>query len=535
MDRATVRKIWIACEYATEAENTAMKRGTDEYYQEVARKFEHVLERTQPEYGVWQRPHVLRSNNPLVKGISMYKTQAMQNWNILYDAIADFSAQARRYKADKSAKNKAEVDRARTTLARAVSSQVVSAAVLAIMTAVGKGLLHKPEPYQDDKGEVTAESVSYQLGKDAISSLAGMMVGGSELFELITGIAEGKQPYDIEASQISMVNDLYQAIYKMGSAVTAIGNSNLSTEQKQEKGKKAVETFLQSVGAIYGVPVRNLENVAKSVYQYTTDIISGKTFQEMMTGDVSMTAGARHMGEALANGDTETYTRLYNRLLQQGKSTSQINSALKSWLKSNDQRIRQAAEAIDSGDLNTYNRLINEMVDDGYGMANVVTSIEAVRKDMVKGETEEVATEYTPMTYDDIIAAQNNEQTDEYTYSQLNQLLENGNTQAARKLQSELFKSKGTTKVKSALTSYWKPKYREAYQSRNRAELNRIVRLLKTMGYSDATINKWKEVDSTTSNSKKKTGFGSSSFGSTFGKSSKKKSSKSPSKFGRSF
>ena len=526
-DNMTVRRLWIASEYAVEEEQPNLKRGSEEYNQAVADKFEKVVERTQPEYGTMQRTHISRSNNQLVKGLTMYKTQAMQNYNIVYDSVADYAAQAKRYKADPSAENKEELDRAKTKMARALSSQIISAAALAVMTALGKALLHKPEPYQDDKGEITAESLTYQLSKDAISSMAGMMVGGSELFDLITGIAEGKQPYDIEASQVSMVNDLYQAVYKLGSAATSIGNSNLSKEQKLEKAGKAVDTFAQSVGAIFGLPVKNIENIYNSAKKYADDIISGRGLEGLTAGDVTTAKAAKYMGEALQKGDTETYTRLYNRLLKQGKTQSQINSALKSWMKTNDPRIQQAADAIDSGDLDTYNRLINDMVKDGYGMAAVVTTIESVRKandssEELGGRSEEL-NNVQPMTYEQIMAAQENDEAAAYTYAQLNNLLDQNNITAAKKIQSQLFKSKGTTAVKSALTSYWKPKYREAYQSRNRAELNRITKLMKAMGYSDASLKKWKEADTTTTTSSKKTGWGSSSFGS----SSKKKSSKS--------
>lgn len=528
MDRATVRMLWGASEYAVEAEQPNLKRGTDEYYEAVARKWEECLEMTQPEYGTMQRPHALRSNNTLYKSMNMYKTQSFQNLNILYDAVADYRTQAQMYKKNKTNENKAELDRAKTKLTRAVTSQVVSATVLAIMTAVGKALLHKPEPYQDDKGEITAASAGYQLSKDAISSMAGMVMGGSELFDLITGIAEGKAPYDIDSSAVSMINDLYQSIYKLGTAAAAIGDSNLSTEQKKQKALKAAETFLQSAGSILGVPVKNMENIGKSAYKYADDIISGRGIEGLTQGDVTLNKAARYMGEALQKGDKETYVRLYNRLLKSGKTNSQINSAMKSWLKTGDQRVQQAAAAIDSGDLDTYNRMINDLTADGFGMSNAVSVIETVRKAQAAAAEDELeAVEPGTMTYDQIMANQETGAQSAYTYAQMNSMLDNGNITAAKKIQSALFKSKGTTAVKSALTSYWKPKYLEAQQARNSAELSRIKRLLKQMGLTDQSISKWKAVDADAGNARK------SGFGSSFG--SSKKSSKKKSSFGGGF
>ncbi len=533
MDKATVRKIWIACEYAVEEQRKDLQRGTDAYYEAVAEMYEHCLERTQPEYGVMQRPHILRSNNQLTKSVTMYKTQSFQNFNVLYDAVQDFRTQAKAYKDSHSAENKAELDRAKTKLARAASSQIVSAVVLALMTAVGKAVLHKPEPYQDDKGELTAESAAEQLSRDAISSMMGMVTGGSELFDLITGIIDGKAPYDIEAGAVSMVNDLYQSAYKLGVAATAIADSSLTTEQKWQKSQKAAESFLNSIAAMGGFPFNNLRNIYNSATKYVSDIRSGNVIEGLTRGDVTASNAARYMGEALQKGDTETYTRLYNRLISQGKTASQINSAMKTWMKQNDARIRAAAEAIDSGDVDEYYRIVGEMTDQGYGTANVVNAIEAVRK--ARAESEELRVESgenTPLSFDEIVRGQKDDEASVYTYAQMNALLDDGNTRAALSVQRQLFKSKGTTAVKSALTSYWKPKYQAAYQSRNRQELNRITKLLKTMGYSDSSIAKWKQVESEGGSSKKST----SRFGGTFG-SSKKSSSKkkSTSRFGGGF
>ena len=362
--------------------------------------------------------------------------------------------------------------------------------------------------------------------------MAGMMVGGSELFELIFGIAEGKAPYDIEAGSISLINDVYQSVYKLGNAAAAIGDSSLSADQKRQKILKAVKDFVFNASSAFGKPLGNAWKIGESAVKYYDDIASGRGLEGLTTGDVSLATGARYMGEALIGGDKDTYTRIYNRLRTQGKSDKQINSALRSWMKTGDPRIRQAAEAIDSGDIDTYNRLINEMVADGFAMASVVTAIEAVRKE---GPAEETAAETAEapgraLTYEEIIAAQENEGASAYTYAQMNQLLDSGNTRAAQTVQKALFKSKGTTAVKSALTSYWKPKYQAAYQARNRSELNRITRLLKAMGYSDASLAKWKSVDAD-GGSAKSTGFGSGSFGSG-GFGSSKKSSRKRSGFG---
>ena len=86
MDVWTTRKLWLAAEYYVR-ENTKLERGSDAYYKEVATIYNRIIEETQPNYTMMQRPQILRSESDLTRALNMFRTQPFQNFNILYDAF----------------------------------------------------------------------------------------------------------------------------------------------------------------------------------------------------------------------------------------------------------------------------------------------------------------------------------------------------------------------------------------------------------------------------------------------------------------
>jgi len=558
MDIATTKVIWKACEYYVDEQRTDLKRGTEEYKQAVARVYEEALEQTQPEYGTMQRPQILRSQSQIVKSLTMYKTQSMQNFGILVDAAANLSDKAKAAKANNSAENQAALKAAKTQLATAISSQITSAVILGIMTAVGKALMHKMGDYRDDKGDLTAESVGGQILKDSASSVAGMVAGGSEIFDLINGLFEGKSPFDIEAAGVSTINDLYQNLYGFGEAMKTLGNQDLTDAQKLNQVWPKLRKLGLSVTQMFGLPAQNFLNLLDGVAANAADFATGKggTFASasplaiagtQVIGsaqgrETSNKAVAGYIARAMMDGNQAEATRLYNEQLRQGKTADALNTAIATWQKENIPQIREAAEAIEWGDLAEYNALINELVSMGLSMTNAVKYVEAERGKMQKtDDNQETTRSSEPMTYEDIVSGMTKDESDsQYTNGQMNSLLEYGDIEQAKAIRDEMLKAgKKSSSINSSLTSHWKPMLQAAYQAGDMAEVRRITNMLVEMGMKRTTIAGWTNSAGSSSSSSSKSGFGSKGFGSgSFGsggfgkKSSKKKSGFGSGSFG---
>ena len=556
-DISTTAVIWMACgEYVAENQ-PELKKGSLEFKQAQARVYEQTLESTQPEYGELQKAGVLRSNNQLVKQFTMYKTQSLQNLGILVDAVTNLSDKAKADKANSTPETQAALREAKIGLARSTSALITGAVVLGVMQALGQALKHKLGGYRDDKGDLTAESVSNQIFKDSISSLAGMVVGGSEAFDFFNGLIEGKSPFDIEAASASMINDMYQNLWALGNSVSVIADSDKTPEQKLQALLPKFRKLGLSAAQMYGVPAGNILGLIDGIAANAADFATGKagTFASQSPLQIAGTAligsaqgretsnkaVAGYIAQAMMEGRQAEAVRLYNEQLRQGKTADALNSAIATWQKANIPEIREAAEAIDSGDLVGYNSKINQLVEMGLSMTNAVKYVEAVRKKNEKsGELRVESGANSPMSYQDIVSGMTKttatSEENSYTNGMMNSLLEDNNIEAAKAIRDDMLKNgKKSSAINSSLTSHWKPLLQAAYAEGDMAEVRRITNMLVSMGMKRTTVTGWATSGSSTSSSSssKKTGFGSGSFGSGgFGSSSKKSSSKKKTGFG---
>lgn len=226
VDVATVGRLWYASQYYVDANYMALKKGTDAYYRQVAEVFNRCVEDTQPNYTVMQRPDYLRDPSKIKKVMFMFMTQRMQNGGILYDAACNLYAKNKTGTKEQKAQ-------ARKEFAWAVSSQLVSAAVLSTMTFLARGLLHKIKPYLDDENELTAESFASEWTNGVLGSLSGSFIAGNELYNLIYSAITKERYYGIEVSLFSEISSLFESIVKMGNG--AIDSFSDSDEEAKKE------------------------------------------------------------------------------------------------------------------------------------------------------------------------------------------------------------------------------------------------------------------------------------------------------------
>lgn len=387
VDLATTGRLWYASQYYVD-DNTDLKKGTDEYYKEVAKVFNRVIEETQPNYSVMQRPDILRDPNQLVKSLTMFMTQRLQNFGIMYDSVGNYSAKLRAYNESKTEANKTALKEAKTYLARSMSSQAVAAATIAAITLVTRALLHKMNPYRDKDEEITAPSVIKQVLVDFGSTLAGAFVGGNELFTTIQSFISGQEPYGVEITSVQSINDFVSNVYK------AVSYSNkwmeAETEAQAESYKKSTIGALRSIGfkfaEIFGVPASNVYNIFNGIVKNGEDIANGEFLS--FNSDAPNLYGSKYgtLYKALMDGDTETATTLRNEL-NQGASASTIDMGVADILYKRDERISEAAQMRLDGDIDGYKRIVNEIVGEGHFNQNIV--IGAINKAMTRLQKDE--------------------------------------------------------------------------------------------------------------------------------------------------
>lgn len=254
-DVATVGRLWYAAQYYVSDNYKDLEKGSDEYYKQTAKVFNKIVEETQPNYTVMQRPGVLRSNNEIIKSFTMFSTQRMQNYNILFDSIAT----ARRYRQDfKNGLNGVtaeDVKLANRTARRAVTSQIVSAAVLGIMKTAAALMLLQWKNFGDDENEFRKENV-LKYGLDQFySNIAGTIVGGTDLYSFVSSIINDDAYYGISLTGFDAVTDFVSEIEDYASKVK---NGEVSAK---DTGK-----LIKNFSTFMGIPYAQ----AKKIYEGTT-------------------------------------------------------------------------------------------------------------------------------------------------------------------------------------------------------------------------------------------------------------------------
>ena len=309
MDTATVGRLWYAAQYYVNSHNPELKAGLDEYtkadvkdnlqekkdayYSKVAEVFNKVVENTQPDYTTMQRPDILRSNNALVKQMTMFMTQRLQNFNIVYDAAAELICYSRDAKRGLNGVTRQDVKEKSERFVRAVVSQMAATATLVAGKAICNFLLHNVKGFRDDDDDITAESIANTLKDQFIESLCANVVGGSELYSLINSIVSDKYYYGIQLSALSSVTDMASHLKNLSDAAESGDKSKIT---------KQIWNLVDDVSKVFGVPVANAKKLYNAGRYHAIDIKNGQFFKFMSDVETSESKKVDGIIESLESG-----------------------------------------------------------------------------------------------------------------------------------------------------------------------------------------------------------------------------------------
>ena len=371
MDEITVAALWEGAKryvehHADQFDGNAAAKGSDAYWDAVNKMYQRVIEETQPNYTTMQRAGIQRSDNEITKTLTMFTTQRFQNYGILADAVGDYNAQRARYKAEASAANKAELDRAGKQLNRAVASQLTQTAVFALMKIGADFLLHRWDRERDENGDVTAASMGKRFLDLYTESFAGNFLFGSELYTLVGNALNGTDYDVVSATNISAVNDTFAAVSKFITLVKrdTSGMDESELEKYHQKLVKAGMDVLEYGFELLGVPLGNAEKMRQAIMGYWEDAKRLKAGEKLSLNGLPASATGQYdrLYNAIRNGDTEEAAAARAKLEAMGKDDKTIYSQLKTRMKKYDGTIQRAAKAQVAGDDATRQQLTRDMV-----------------------------------------------------------------------------------------------------------------------------------------------------------------------------
>ena len=478
------------------------------YWKAVNQVYQRVIEETQPNYTVMQRAGIQRNDNEIIKTLTMFTTQRFQNYGILADAVMDYNAQKARYRAEKSAENKAEVQRAGQSLRRAATSQVIQTAVFALMKIGADFLLHRWDREQDENGDITAWSFLKRYTDLFLESAASNPMFGSELYGLTSNLVSGTVYDVVSASNLTAINDLSEdavRFYQLLRKDTSEMNEK-ELAAYHEKLRTYATTLVEDGMQVQGIPAGNAGKLMTAAWKWGENIVYAATKGEhgeqlsFHSTPSSATGQYDRLFNAIERGDAEEAAAALGKLDQMGKS-DKVSSELKKRLKNYDPDIMEAAKARNAGDDRKRQKLTKKVIRelyDGLGISATAKSDRVKREaiiDLVTGD-KHGGSSYGAINElaDELLAGDKNRN----VYDDLTDALEVGR---AKDVQTEvnrlLTAGKKADDIKSKITGVVKSEYL-AGNDHDREKLAEMLLRLEAGGeplYEEKNFESWIKQD----------------------------------------
>ena len=502
VDEITVAALWEGSKryvehHTNEFAEGAATKGSEAYWEAVNKTYQRVIEETQPNYTTMQRAGIQRSDNELVRTLTMFTTQRFQNYGILADAVMDYNAQRERSHADPTEENRVELKRAGKNLNRAVTSQIVQTAVFAAMKIGADFLLHRWDREQDENGDITAWSLLKRYADLYVGSAAGTFLYGSELYSFVGNVAGGKDYDVVSAPNLSAINDLGTEAMRMYKLL-ATDTGEMDEEELEayhEKLRKAALTFMEDGLELKGLPAGNAEKLLEAAWKWSGNaayaVTSGKYGEKLSLNSLPASATGQYdrLYNAIAEGDTDNASGAMAKLEAMGKDEKTIASQLKNRLKKYSAEVEQAARARNEGKDSQRQELTKQLVREMYETLGIREGVKADAEkrawviDLVTGAIDSKA--------DELLAGG----TEGSVYDDLTEAVDTGRTSDVqdeiRRLRTA---GKADSQIKSKITDAVKEEYL-AGNDRDREQLEQmLLKLEKADGsqmYEEKNFAQW--------------------------------------------
>ena len=491
MDEITVAALWEGSKryvehHTNEFAEGAATKGSEAYWEAVNKTYQRVIEETQPNYTTMQRAGIQRSDNELVRTLTMFTTQRFQNYGILADAVLVYNAQRERSHADPTEENRAELKRAGKNLNRAVTSQIVQTAVFAAMKIGADFLLHRWDREQDENGDITAGSLLKRYADLYVGSAAGTFLYGSELYSFVGNVAGGKDYDVVSAPNLSAVNDLgteAMRLYKLLATDTGEMDEE-ELEAYHEKLRKAALTFMENGLELKGLPAGNAAKLLEAAWKWGRNAayaVTGAKYGEKLSLNslpASATGQYDRLYNAIAEGDTDNASGAMAKLEAMGKDEKTIASQLKNRLKKYSPEVEQAAQARNEGKDSQRQELTKQLVREMYETLGIREGVKADAKK--RAWVIDLVTEAIESKAEELYKGG----TEGSVYDTLTEAVDTGR---ASNVQDEIRRLRTAGKADSQIKSKITDAVKEEYLAGNDHDREKLEKLLTSLTKEDGT------------------------------------------------
>ena len=288
--------MWYAAEDYVKT-TRGLTAGMDGFESAVNEVYTDIIRKSQPNYTTTERADLLRDSRAHMKLLTMFKTQSSQNLNLLLEANGEFIRMKQDLKNGRNGVTAADLKAAGTKLANASTGVFLggTAAFVALRTIVNF-IMGMVNPYRDkDTDEVTMEGTIKGMGKEMLSSLAGTVAMGGQVYDLVMSVISGDSYYGLSDSAISSISELLENTQKV--------IANALDEDKEITGAQRWK-MANSWCQVLGIPSGNAKKIYDMLEMYVTGVRDG-TLGQYPSDKTSSNQYRERVVQAVLGGETE--------------------------------------------------------------------------------------------------------------------------------------------------------------------------------------------------------------------------------------
>ena len=391
MDAATVRGAWPWAENKVRREHPELeigseaqvKAGESPFYKKVAEEFENAVSLTQPMYDEMHRPDIMKNGTGVMRAFTMFKTVPLQQYNTLrrmFGELGNAKRAAQNAKGEAKASAEQAYKAAATKAASAVTATLASILMLEGVEFLNQIAKNRGKKYRDDEDELTAASIGKRVARSAAGDLAGVVIGGDELTDILANWLTGEKIYDIEIPGGQQLNDVIEAtgdaaetIRKIvGDGANIVANDgDLGEYFRRNAGDYAgaAKEIAEKIAMYFGgLPAENIEkyvmgitqNVSPELYAAMQDVFDTTTKDDLkgMSGEALVGRVGRIMetrGIEIGEEAAAALAELYEAGYKQAVTTNTPSSV----------KVNDEDRKLNAYQKQTYDLVWNKTVGDG--------------------------------------------------------------------------------------------------------------------------------------------------------------------------
>ena len=282
------------------AKERAMELGYQEgsvnFDTKVNEIYTDILRLSQPNYTATERSDFLRDQRSGMKLLNMFKTQSNQNLNLLIRANGQFQRARMDFKNGRNGVTQADVTAARRNMANAFTSVFLGGtAFFVLLRTLVNFAMAQVKPYRrKDTGEITVSSTLSAVGKETMSSIAGMIALGGPVYDAFYSVVSGDRYYGLSDSAIGSISDVLES---------TVAVLQRAADEEKDITPAQWKKMAVSWSNAYGIPLNNALKILNMVKTYYTDLKNG-TFGQFTTDEITKKQYGTRILEGFQQGDS---------------------------------------------------------------------------------------------------------------------------------------------------------------------------------------------------------------------------------------